>query len=116
MKAVFIERFGPEVLRYGDLPDPVAGSGDVVVDVFAASVNGVDWKVRAGQYRQTTFPLVLGRDFSGVISAIGEGVDDLALGDPVFGVCAAGQEGAQAEKIAVKAAIIARKPQAITYV
>jgi NADPH:quinone reductase-like Zn-dependent oxidoreductase len=117
MKAVFIERFGgPEVLRYGDLPDPVAGSGDVVVDVFAASVNGVDWKVRAGQYRQTTFPLVLGRDFSGVISAIGEGVDDLALGDPVFGVCAAGQEGAQAEKIAVKAAIIARKAQAISYV
>jgi NADPH:quinone reductase-like Zn-dependent oxidoreductase len=117
MKAVFIERFGgPEVLQYGDLPDPVAGPGVVVVDVFAASVNGVDWKVRAGQYRQTTFPLVLGRDFSGVISAIGEGVDDLALGDPVFGVCAAGQEGAQAEKIAVKAAIIARKPQAISYV
>jgi NADPH:quinone reductase-like Zn-dependent oxidoreductase len=117
MKAVFIERFGGlEVLQYGDLPDPVAGPGEVVVDVFAASVNGVDWKVRAGQYRQTKFPLALGRDFSGVISAIGEGVDELTLADPVFGVCAAGQEGAQAEKIAVKAAIIARKPQEMSYV
>src|SRR5215467_11936129 len=94
MKALFLERFGgPEVLRYGDLPDPVAGPGEVVIDVFAASVNGVDWKVRAGYYyQQAKFPLGLGRDFSGVISAIGQGVDDLALGDAVFGVCAPGQE------------------------
>ena len=49
MKAAFIEKFGgPEVLQYGDLPDPVAGPGEVVVDVAAASVNGADWKVRAG--------------------------------------------------------------------
>src|SRR6516164_744682 len=118
MKALFIERFGgPEVLQYGDLPDPVAGLGKVVVDVFAASVNGVDWKVRAGHYyKQAKFPLALGRDFSGVISAIGKGVDDLALGDAVFGVCAPGQEGAQAEKIAIKAAIVAKKPAGLSYV
>jgi NADPH:quinone reductase-like Zn-dependent oxidoreductase len=47
MKAVFIERFGgPDVLRYGDLPDPVAGAGEVVIDLVAASVNGADWKMR----------------------------------------------------------------------
>jgi NADPH:quinone reductase-like Zn-dependent oxidoreductase len=64
MKAVFIERVGgPDVLRYGDLPDPVAGAGEVVIDLAAASVNGADWKVRSGQYRQVTFPLILGRDF-----------------------------------------------------
>ena len=51
MKAVFIEKFGgPEVLRYGDLPDPAPGPGEVVVDVHAASVNGADWKVRVGDY------------------------------------------------------------------
>jgi NADPH:quinone reductase-like Zn-dependent oxidoreductase len=60
--------------------------------------------------------LALGRDFSGVISAIGQGVDELALGDAVFGVCAPGQEGAQAEKIAIKAAIVAKKPAALSYV
>ena len=66
MKAVFIEKFGgAEVLQYGDQPDPVAGAGDVVVNVVAASVNAADWKVRAGEYSKATFPLILGRDFSG---------------------------------------------------
>jgi hypothetical protein len=65
MKAAYIDRFGgPEVLQSGDLPDPVAGTGKVVVDVAAASVNGADWRVRTGQYGQAAFPLVLGRDFS----------------------------------------------------
>src|SRR5438132_4865710 len=117
MKAAFIERHGgPEVLKYGDLPDPTAAPGEVVIDIFAASVNGADWKVRVGDYKQAKFPYVLGRDFSGVISAVGEGVQDLRLGDAVFGVCEAGQEGAYAEKIAVKAAIVAKKPAALSHV
>jgi NADPH:quinone reductase-like Zn-dependent oxidoreductase len=107
---------GPEVLKYGDLPDPVAGPGEVVIDVVAASVNGADWKVRVGQYKQSNFPFALGRDFSGAISAIGEGVADLKVGDAVFGVCDAGQEGAYAEKIAVKAAIVAKKPDGLSHV
>src|SRR6266542_5564450 len=117
MKAVFIERFGgPEVLKYGDLPDPVAAPGEVVIDVVAASVNAADWKARAGQYAQSKFPLVLGRDFSGVVSTVGNSVQDLKIGDSVFGVCDAGQEGAYAEKIAVKAAIIAQKPDGLSHV
>ena len=64
MKAVYIERHGgPEELKYGDLPDPVAAPGEVVVDVHAASVNGADWKVRAGGSNQPArFPHILGRD------------------------------------------------------
>jgi NADPH:quinone reductase-like Zn-dependent oxidoreductase len=117
MKAVFIERYGgPEVLQYGDLPDPVAGPGQVVVDIVAASVNAADWKVRRGQYGPTKFPLGLGRDFSGTVAALGEGVADLRLGDAVFGVCESGRDGAYAEKIAVKAAIVAKKPQAMSHV
>ena len=117
MKAAFIEQYGgPEVLKYGDLPDPVAGPAEVVIDVVAASVNGADWKVRVGQYKQSKLPFALGRDFSGVISAIGEGVADLKVGDAVFGVCDAGQEGAYAEKIAVKAAIVAKKPDGLSHV
>jgi NADPH:quinone reductase-like Zn-dependent oxidoreductase len=117
MKAVYIDQFGgPEVVRYGDLPDPVASRGDVVVDIVAASVNAADWKVRLGQYKQTTFPLGLGRDFSGIVSAVGEGVDDLKAGDEVFGVCDAGHDGAYAERIAISAAIVARKPEALSHV
>jgi NADPH:quinone reductase-like Zn-dependent oxidoreductase len=112
MKAAYIERHGgPEVLKYGDLPDPMAKPGEVVVDIHAASVNGADWRVRTGDYsQQTKFPYVLGRDFSGVVSGAGEGVSDLRVGDPVFAVCDVGQEGAYAEKIAIKSAIVARKP------
>jgi len=117
MKAVYIEQFGgPEVVKYGELPDPTAAAGQVVVDAVAASVNGADWKVRAGHYGKAAFPLVLGRDFSGVVSAVGEGVADLRVGDEVFGVLEAGREGAYAEKIAIGAAIVAKKPSSLSHV
>ena len=117
MKAVYIEKHGgPVVLTYGDVPDPVAGPGEVVADIFAASVNGADWKVRSGSsYRASHFPYVLGRDCSGVVSAVGDGVNNFAVGDAVFGVCDVGQDGAYAEKIAIKAAIIAKKPASMSH-
>ena len=68
MKAVLLmSHGGPEMLRYGDAPDPTAGSGEVVVDIHAASVNAADYKVRLGSGRSNLrFPYILGRDFSGV--------------------------------------------------
>jgi NADPH:quinone reductase-like Zn-dependent oxidoreductase len=118
MKAAFIERHGgPEVLKFGEMPDPVAAPGEVVVDIVAASVNGADWKVREGKANQLSrFPYILGRDFSGVVSAVGQGVSDLRIGDEVFAVCDVGQEGAYAEKIAIKAAIVAKKTAALSHV
>jgi NADPH:quinone reductase-like Zn-dependent oxidoreductase len=118
MKAVYIERHGgPEELKYGDLPDPVAGPGEVLVDVHAASVNGADWKVRAGgSYQPAHFPHILGRDFSGVIAGVGEGVTDLRRGDAVFGVSEANREGCYAEKLAIKAGIVAKKPDGLSHV
>ncbi len=113
MKAAYIERQGgPEVLHYGDLPDPEPGPGQIVVDIHAASVNAADWKVRSGNYaRLTDFPYVLGRDFSGVVAETGPGVHDPAPGDPVFGVLEAGREGTYAGKVAVGAAVVAKKPE-----
>ena len=117
MKAVFIEGFGgPEVLQYGEQPDPIAAAGEVVVDVMAASVNAADWKVRAGAYAQVTFPLILGRDFSGLIAAAGAEINDLSVGDAVFGVLDAGREGGYAEKLAINAAIVAKKPDALSHI
>jgi NADPH:quinone reductase-like Zn-dependent oxidoreductase len=115
MKAVFIEQFGgPDVLRYGDLPDPTPAQGEVVVDVAAASVNAADWKVRAGEYSQYKFPLILGRDFSGTVAAVGGGAD-LTIGDAVFGVLEPGREGTYCEKVAIKAAVIAKKPPSLSH-
>jgi len=118
MKAAFIERHGgPDVLTFGEMPDPVAATGEVVVDISAASVNGADWKVREGKSGQLSrFPYILGRDFSGVVAAVGQGVSDLSVGDEVFAVCDVGQEGAYAEKIAIKAALVAKKTDRLSHV
>jgi NADPH:quinone reductase-like Zn-dependent oxidoreductase len=106
---------GPEMLRMGEAPDPAAGPGEIVVDVHAASVNAADYKVRLGGHGSLKFPHILGRDFSGVVAAIGEGVSDFAVGDSVFGVNDAGHEGAYAEKLKIKAAIVARKPDRLSH-
>jgi NADPH:quinone reductase-like Zn-dependent oxidoreductase len=120
MKAAYFDQFGgPDVLKYGDLPDPVPAAGEILVDVAAASVNAADWKFRSGQYARHSdakFPLIPGRDFSGTVGALGSGVGDLKIGDEVFGVLEAGKEGTYAEKLAIKAAIVAGKPQGLSHV
>src|SRR3979411_2398915 len=99
MKAMLLTgNGGPEMLRYGDAPDPTAGPGDVVVDVHAASVNAADYKVRLRRYEsKLQFPCILAGYFSGLVSAVGPSVTDLAIGDAVFGVMDAGIEGCYAE-------------------
>ncbi len=118
MKAVLLlDHGGPEMLRYGEASDPTAGPGEVVVDIHAASVNGADPKVRRGngRYKLDHFPHILGRDFSGLVSAVGAGVIDFKIGDAVFGVTDQGIEGTYAEKIVINAAIIAKKPDRLSH-
>ena len=115
MKAMLlIGHGGTEMLRMGEAPDPEPKPGEIVVDVHAASINGADPKVRLGQYRGSVkFPHILGRDFSGVVSAVGAGISDLKVGDAVFGVMDVGIEGTYAEKLAIKAALLAKKPDSL---
>jgi NADPH:quinone reductase-like Zn-dependent oxidoreductase len=112
MRAVVMTGYGGlDVLSVANVPDPKAGLNEVVVDIHAASVNAADCKVRAGvvNYSEISFPHILGRDFSGVVCATGEGAD-MRVGEEVFGVCLRGTDGGYAEKIAIPAAIVARKP------
>ena len=117
MKAAYFMQFGgPEVLQYGDVPDPVAGPDEVIVDVHAATVNAADWKFRGGEYgrhAQVKFPQIPGRDFSGVVA---KAAGDLKVGDAVFGVLEPGKEGTYCEKIAIRAAVIAKKPEQLSHV
>ena len=114
MRAVFVRAFGgPEVLEYGDLPDPVPGPRDVLVEIHAASINAADWKMRRGNYGPQPFPHVPGRDFSGIVL---KSAGDFKPGDEVFGVTLVPQEGAYAEKIAFPEALVARKPRKLTHV
>jgi len=118
MKAAFFAKHGgPEELQFGEYKDPALGAGQVMVDVHAASVNGADWRVVAGSYGPVAFfPYSPGRDFSGVVSALGDGVKDFKVGDEVFGVCDVGTEAAYAEKVAIKESIIAKKPAKLTHI
>src|SRR4051812_44300941 len=115
MKASFFRNYGgPEVLEYGELPDPVTAAGEVLVDIHATSINAADWKMRSGAYGlNIPLPHVPGRDFSGVIA---KGGKDFKQGDPVFGVCLVPREGAYAEKIAIPELIVARKPEKLSHV
>ncbi len=89
----------------------------MVVDIYAASVNGADPKVRrgAGRYKLARFPYILGRDFSGIVSEVGAGVTDIKVGDAVFGVLDQGIEGTYAEKLAIKADLVAKKPASLSH-
>jgi NADPH:quinone reductase-like Zn-dependent oxidoreductase len=117
MKAILLTGHGgPDMLRYGDAPEPVPARDELLVDVHAASVNAADYKVRlGGRNYNLQFPHILGRDFSGVVAKAGESSVDFAVGDPVFGVLDAGVEGAYAEKLAVRATIVARKPDRLSH-
>jgi NADPH:quinone reductase-like Zn-dependent oxidoreductase len=79
---------GPEVLEWGDAPDPHAGPGEIRIAVRAASVNPIDWKTLAGALSGGQ-PMVgtgyLGYDAAGVVDEVGEGVTGVAVGDDVLG-------------------------------
>ena len=115
MKASFFRRYGgPEVLEYGELPDPAPRTGELLVEVHAASVNAADWKMRSGHYGSAVaFPHVPGRDFSGVVVTSGA---HFKPGDAVFGVCEVPREGAYAERLAIRELIVARKPEKLSHV
>ncbi|GMA41421.1 NADP-dependent oxidoreductase [Mobilicoccus caccae] len=122
MRAAVIDRFGgPDEFRIvDDAPAPSAGAGEVVVRVSAAGVNPLDYKIRDGssgmasRLRDEDFPLILGRECSGVITEVGEGVTDLAVGDRVFGMAPLDNKGqCYAELTALPADALARSPEGV---
>jgi NADPH:quinone reductase-like Zn-dependent oxidoreductase len=88
MKAVVLHEYGgPGKLVYEDFPDPVAGEGQVLVRVTASSVNPIDYKMRSGAAKErfpVEFPAILGRDISGIVREVGEGVSGFKAGDRVM--------------------------------
>jgi NADPH:quinone reductase-like Zn-dependent oxidoreductase len=121
MKAVRMHGYGaPEVLKYEDAPRPEPAEGEVLVKVHAASVNPVDWKIRAGylrSFRDYPMPFILGWDFSGTIAELGPGVAHFwRSGDEVYARPDMGRDGAYAEYIAVRASEIQHKPKSLDHI
>lgn len=121
MRAIFINRYGgTEVLEEGDQPRPIPRSGQVLIEVHAASVNPRDWLLREGRYvfryLMRGFPLILGSDVSGVVVESGRNTTRFQRGDAVFGMQTAfGRMGGYAEYIAIDERALAAKPANISH-
>lgn len=89
MKAAYINKYGgPEVIIYGDLPDPVLDNNLILVEVKAVSINPVDYKTISGIARIISgfkFPKTIGSDFAGIVKKTGPGVTGFKEGDRVYG-------------------------------
>lgn len=121
MKSVCIYAYGgPEVLAYRDAPCPHPADGEVLVQVHAAGINPVDWKIREGHLKEMlphTFPLILGWDVSGVVTSVGRsGITRLKVGDEVFSRPDILRNGAYAEYIVIKESEVALKPKSINHI
>ncbi|WP_181776540.1 NADP-dependent oxidoreductase [Amycolatopsis pittospori] len=111
-KVSFAEFGGPDVLQLLDAEEPHAGPGQVRVAVRAAGVNPVDWRIREGQIlgaHPTELPSGVGLDAAGVVDEIGEGVEGIAIGDPVFG------EGSSTYAEFAVLSAWARMPEGLTF-
>lgn len=119
MRAARIHRYGPpEVLQVDEVPSPRPGPRDVRVEVHAASVNPVDWKIRSGYQRaliRYTLPWTLGLDFSGRVAEVGSAVTRFAVGDEVYGSPTHRRHGTYAEELVVDERVIAHKPRTLTH-
>jgi len=113
----FAEYGGPETQQFLELEIPQPGPGQLQVAVHAAGVDPADWKVRSGNRKDTvpvTLPAVLGREVSGVVTAVGARAGDFEVGDAVFGATATGF-GGYAEYTLLNAHSAARKPESVSF-
>jgi len=123
MKAAQYNKYGgPEVIEINqNAPNPSAGSGQVLIEVYAASLNPFDYKLRLGYMKEMIplkFPFIIGGDFSGVVTNLGENVSSFKIGDEVYGQALVlnGGSGACAEFAAANVNNISHKPKNMDHV
>ena len=116
MRAVVLHEYGgPDKLKYEVVPDPVAGRGEVLVRVAAASVNPVDYKMRSGKAKEhfpLELPAIIGRDLSGIVREVGDHASGFAPGDKVMALATK----TYAELAVVKATDLALVPEKLDLV
>src|SRR5262245_23965437 len=117
MKAAYINQTGPpEVIQFGDLPEPKPTRTQCLIEAVAMDVNPIDVCIRSGMVQtKLSFPWILGRDFAGTIMEVGPGVKRFKVGDRVWGSNqgADGRSGTFAEFIAVDERWVYYTPQSV---
>ncbi|MEH2119108.1 NADP-dependent oxidoreductase [Nostoc sp.] len=120
MKAIRIHAYGgAENLKYDEVPRPEPQAGQVLIQVYAAGVNPIDWKIREGFFQQVndySLPVIAGADVAGVVASVGDGVTTLQPGQAVYGTADMGLSGAYAEYAVGYADAIAPKPKTLDYI
>jgi NADPH:quinone reductase-like Zn-dependent oxidoreductase len=117
MKAFVVEKYGKNGLRSAQVPEPIVGPRDVLVQVRAASINPLDKMVRNGEFKlllRYKLPFVLGHDVAGVVTRVGSDVRDYKVGDEVYSRPRDLRIGAFAEYIAIDQSDITLKPFSLT--
>lgn len=121
MKAVVIDQFGgPETLKLKNIAVPQPTDNQVQIQIAYAAVNPVDWKIREGKLKSRLpheFPIILGWDGSGTLSAVGKNVRNFKVGDEVYGYFRQSvvQTGTYAEYVCIDASQIALKPKNLSF-
>jgi len=123
MKTAQYNRYGgPEVIEINNsAPMPFAGENQILVEIYAASLNPFDVSLRSGRLKEMIplqFPVTIGGDFSGVVTNLGEDVSEFKIGDKVYGqaLVLTGASGAVAEFATSNVANSALKPKSIDFV
>lgn len=118
MKALVLPSFGgPDAFELRDVPKPVPGAGQVLVQVHATSINPLDYQVRRGDYPDLVpLPAITGHDVSGVVEAVGPGVTAFVPGDEVWYTPQIFQgAGSYAQYHVAAEGIVAKKPAALSH-
>lgn len=119
MRKVLYSQFGDDqVLEVREQPTPTIAKNELLIQVKAASINPLDWKIYRGQMKLLSgskFPKGVGIDFAGVVAQVGPGVTRFQVGDAVFGLLDTFKGGALADYVAVAEAAIAPKPATISF-
>lgn len=117
MKAFIIDRYGRDTVRLAEMPKPQPGAGDVLVQIHAASVNPVDFKIRDGKLKLVVpyrLPIILGNDLSGVVVEVGASVRRFKVGDEVYARPDKDRIGTFAEFIAIGEECMSLKPASLS--
>lgn len=118
MKAMIIEKYGNVPLSLVEMPMPEINEYELLIEIHAASINPLDFRIRNGEVKlllDYKMPLVLGNDFSGIITKVGKKVTGFKVGDEVYGRPRESKIGTFAECIAVHEDDIALKPKNLSF-
>lgn len=117
MKAFLINNYTKDGLQLADVPAPKVGDNDVLVEVHSASINLLDSKIKKGEFKlflPYQFPLILGHDVAGIITAVGKNVKKFKIGDEIYSRVSDFHIGTFAEYISINEKDVALKPKNLT--